>query len=118
MDPILGEGYSPFKQIDESAWEGNGVPRPLQAIDAMLADAGMRRVMVGSAVSFLLNGPVEARGKGAFAVKQFLWNAAGVIFKHETLTRLTSPAFRAIDMALKSSGGAGSSSLCVYRRER
>lgn len=118
MDPILREGYSPFRAIDESTWNGNGMPRSLDAIDREVSEAGLRRVATSPAVSFLLNGPIEAGTKGAFAMKRSLWNGAGVILRHERATRLASGAFRVIDKALKSSGASGSSSLCVYRKER
>jgi SAM-dependent methyltransferase len=118
MDPILRQGYSPFNQIDEVTWNGNGMPRSLEVIDRQLGDAGLQRVAASPAVSFLLNGPIEAGGRSAFAMKQSLWNAAGMIFRHERATRLASGAFRVIDKALKNSGAAGSSSLCVYRKER
>jgi 2-polyprenyl-3-methyl-5-hydroxy-6-metoxy-1,4-benzoquinol methylase len=116
MDPVLRDGYSPFHGVDESTWAGNGMPRSLVAIDTELGHLGFRRLSAVPAVSFILNGPIEARGKVAFSVKQTLWSLAGRVFRHEGLTRIVSPAFRMMDAVLKKTSASGSSSLCVYRK--
>jgi hypothetical protein len=117
MDPVLRDGYSPFHRVDESTWAGNGMPRSLKAIDAELSQLGFRRLLAVPAVSFILNGPIEARGQVAFSVKQSLWTLAGRVFRHDALTRIVSPAFRVVDAVLKRTPASGSSSLCVYLRD-
>jgi SAM-dependent methyltransferase len=117
MDPILREGYSPFREIDEATWSGNGMPRSLEVIDRQLSELGLRRVVTRPAVSFLLNGPVEAAAKRSFAVRDALWRAATRLLRHQTVTRLASPALRYADRGLKALGLSGSSSICIYRKD-
>lgn len=116
MDPVLREPYSPFYGVDESTWLGNGIPRALGEMDAMLQAAGFRRTRIEPAVSFLLNGPIEASTKERFERRQAAWVRASSIYAREWLTRAVAPVLRRLDRNLKRNGASGSSSLCVYHR--
>lgn len=116
MDPILTDAYSPFYGVDWKTWPGNGLPRPLAAVDAAFEEEGLKRLLFTPAVSFVLNGPIEAASRWKFSLAQRTWDFLGHLYCREWATKAVSGTVRAIDNTLKKSGKALSSSLCLYHR--
>jgi SAM-dependent methyltransferase len=117
MDPILSMPYSQLDSFDFYSWKGNGIPRHLYLLDDVLGSQGLTRVDFRPAVSFLLNGNIEARSRLCFTFCRRLWGMLGRIYRREKLTSLLSPILCYTDRVCKKKGWAYSSSLCTYRRE-
>lgn len=116
MDPILRRPYSTLDTIDIYSFRGNGIPRPLYLIDDVLLDAGFRRVGLFPAVSFVLNGCIEARGPFAYFLMNKLWKTLCVFYRSERLVRSTAGVLQSVDQALKQRELAFSSSVCLYQK--
>lgn len=116
MDPILLRPYSTLDTLDVYSFRGNGIPRPLYLIDDILLDAGLRRVSLYPAVSFVLNGCIEARGPLAYFFMNKLWKVLCVFYRSERLVQSTSRILQSVDTALKDHNLAFSSSLCLYQK--
>jgi SAM-dependent methyltransferase len=117
MDPVLSMPYSRFDSFDFSSWKSNGIPRHLYLLDDILSTLGLKRLDCRPAVSFLLNGNVEAGSRICYSMCNRLWSLLGHIYRSETLTVLASPLLHNADRLCKRIGWAYSSSLCTYRRE-
>lgn len=118
MDPILSRRYSPFHAMPFAGNEANGVPRTLSFIDDVLDGEGLQRVALVPAVSFVLNGDIEADSRLGAALAGRLWHHLQRMYRREGPTRRFSRVLVALDRWLKRSGGGLSSSLAVYRRAR
>ena len=117
VDPILTDAYSPFFGVDGKSWTGSGLQRSLGALDAVLEkEEGFRRLLFAPAVSFVLNGPIEAGGTWTFALARRAWSVLGLACRDERLTKVSSGAVRALDRTLKNKGKGLSTSLCLYHR--
>lgn len=116
MDPILMQPYSTLDTIDLYSFRGNGIPRPLYLIDDVLLDAGLRRIRLLPAVSFVLNGCIEARGPFAYFLMNKLWKALCVFYRSERFVRRTAGVLQSVDQTLKERKLAFSSSVCLYQK--
>ena len=116
MDPILSQAFSLHDTFDFSTYTGNGVPRHQCFIDDIVAGEGLRRERVVPAVSYVLNGPIEARGRFAFRLRRKIWHTLHKVYRSEAWTRRCSAWVAAWDRRLKRGPASSSSSLCVYRR--
>jgi SAM-dependent methyltransferase len=117
MDPILSQPYSPFYELVFSSHEGNGMPRPLYLIDDVLESEGFTRFAFAPAVSFVLNGGIEARSRIGSATTNVLWKLLQLVYRSDRVTRATGGVIKWADRVLKRSGMAFSSSLVAYRRQ-
>jgi hypothetical protein len=116
MDPILTLPFSRFDVIVFSSYHRNGIPRHLYLIEDVLSREGFRRHGVWPAVSFLLNGNIEAYDPLSYMLMRFLWGRLSFFYKSEHFVRLFSNIFFHLDEILKRLGLAFSSSLCIYER--
>jgi SAM-dependent methyltransferase len=116
MDPVLRRSFSWADTFDYYSYEGNGVPRHLYLVDDVLAREGLRRRDVRPAVSFLLNGNIEARGRVEFAVCRRLWERCQRLYRSEGWTRRTAGICVALDRLLKKADLGFSSSVCLYEK--
>jgi SAM-dependent methyltransferase len=116
MDPIPAGRYSPLYTLDVRTWRGNGTPRSLSLVIEVAMEEGLTVETVDPAVSFLINGPVDAGGRLSYAVLAGAWRFLSVLYRSEGATRTLSVPLRAIDGVLKRCNLAYSSSLLVLRR--
>jgi SAM-dependent methyltransferase len=116
MDPVLSKPYSKFDAFDLSSFRGNGIPRHLYFLDDMLRGSGLERISIYPAVSFILNGCIEAGSSMGYAVMSGIWKFLCVFYRSERLTRATARILEHGDRFLKNSNRAFSSSLCVYQK--
>jgi len=114
MDPILSEPYSPFHELVFSNHAGNGVPRSLYLMDDVLESEGLVRIALCPAVSFLLNGRIEARSRIGSAATNTLWTILQLLYRSERASRATGGAIIWADRVLKRHALAFSSSLVAY----
>ncbi len=117
MDPVLSQPYSAFHAVQFSSHEGNGMPRPLGLIDDISEDEGLHRVAFKPAVSFILNGSIEAYSRIGFALTARLWQLLQRVYRSERATRTVGGLLRRTDHILKRKGLGYSSSLLAYRRK-
>ncbi len=117
MDPVLSQPYSAFHTIQFSSHEGNGMPRPLGLIDDVSENEGLHRVAFKPAVSFILNGSIEAHSRIGFALTTRLWELLQRVYRSEKATRTVGRLLQRTDHILKRKGLGYSSSLLVYRRK-
>lgn len=117
MDPVLRLPYSPFAALDFPSYRGNGVPRHLHLIDDVLDREGLTRVAIRPAVSFLLNGNIEARRAWSYALCRRLWQVLHRVYVSETLTPRFARILRPVDRWCKRTDLAFSSSVCLYRKQ-
>jgi SAM-dependent methyltransferase len=117
MDPILSQPYSPFHELAFSSHEGNGMPRPLYLIDDVLESEGLARIAFAPAVSFILNGGIEARSRIGSATTNALWRLLQRVYRSDRATRVAGGAIRWADRLLKRCALAHSSSLVAYRKQ-
>ncbi len=117
MDPVLTRPYSKFDVHDYYAYKGNGIPRHLYFVDDILAEVGLKRWAIQPAVSFVLNGCVEAPGPGSYFIMSKSWELLGRLFRSERATQTFSRIFVSLDEKLKQSNHSFSSSVCLYRKE-
>lgn len=116
MDPILSLPFSRFDVVDFFGFQRNGIPRHLYLIEDVLGREGFRRRGMRPAVSFLLNGNIEAYDPLSYTLMRFLWRGLSIFYKSDRFVRLFSTLFIVLDEALKRSGLAFSSSLCLYEK--
>ena len=116
MDPVLTRPYSRFATIDFKTWGGNGIPRHLYLIDDLLAECGFMRCKILPAVSFILNGPIEASGFISYNFLQVIWNILQFIGRSQGCSRMMAYSLIKLDRWLKFKHLSFSSSLCLYRR--
>jgi SAM-dependent methyltransferase len=116
MDPILSRPYSLFHAMAFRSEDTNGLPRTLSLIDDLLDSEGLERVAIVPAVSFVLNGAVEAGSRLGSAVAGRTWHQLQWVYRRDGLTRRLSAPIVALDRALKKAGKGLSSSLAAYRR--
>lgn len=116
MDPVLMRPYSKFDSFDFYSYEGNGVPRHLYFLDDILSGLGLKRRAVYPAVSFLLNGCIEAQGPLGYFFMNSIWKVLCVLYRSERFVRSTAGLWQGTDAILKNTNLAFSSSLCVYQK--
>jgi len=116
MDPILTRSYSKFDSFELYSFRGNGIPRHLYFMDDILLDLGLRRVAIYPAVSFILNGYIEAQGFLGYFVMDSFWKLLCVFYRSEGFVRSTAGIWRYADTILKDLNLAFSSSLCLYQK--
>lgn len=116
MDPVLTLPYSPLDCHDFFSYNGNGVVRHLMTIEDIVQSEGLGRKEVLPAVSYILNGPVQANGPWRYALATRIWFALHRVYRSERMTRRLSGLLETIDRSLKASGSSLSSSICVYSR--
>jgi len=116
MDPILTMPYSRFDAFEFKTWKGNGVPRHLYLIDDLLSGHGFVRCRMVPAVSFLLNGPIEARGFFQHTLLRGIWIIIQEVGSSQKLTLKSANHLLRWDRWLKRTRRAYSSSLCLYRK--
>ncbi len=116
MDPILTKPYSKFDAFDSCSFHGNGIPRHLYFIDDILLDCGLRRLAVYPAVSFILNGCIEADSSLGYFLMSKLWKLLCVFYRSEGFVHNTAGILRYGDNVLKNLHLAFSSSICLYQK--
>jgi 2-polyprenyl-3-methyl-5-hydroxy-6-metoxy-1,4-benzoquinol methylase len=116
MDPILTLPFSRFDVLVFSSFHGNGIPRHLYLIEDVLSKEGFERHGVGPAVSFLLNGNIEAYDPLSYMLMRSLWGGLSLFYRSEHFVRLFSGIFVYLDEILKRLGLGFSSSLCIYKK--
>jgi SAM-dependent methyltransferase len=116
MDPVLTKAYSKFDLIDWESFHGNGIPRHLYFIDDILADLQFKRYSIRPAVSYILNGCIEARGAISYNAMSGLWKLLCVFYKSEKNVSMTGGLLTNLDATLKRLGMAFSSSICLYQK--
>ncbi len=116
MDPILTKPYSKFDAFDSYSFRGNGIPRHLYFIDDILLDCGLRRLAVYPAVSFILNGCIEANTSLGYFLMSKLWKLLCMFYRSEGFVHNTAAIWTYADKALKNLHLAFSSSLCLYQK--
>jgi SAM-dependent methyltransferase len=116
MDPILTMPFSRFDVIVFSSFHGNGIPRHLYLIEDVLSQEGFRRHWVQPAVSFLLNGNIEAYDPLSYMLMRFLWGRLSFFYKSNHFVQFFSGIIIYLDEILKRLGLAFSSSLCIYKK--
>lgn len=116
MDPILSQPYSPFHELAFSSHEGNGMPRTLYLIDDVLKSEGLARIAFAPAVSFVLNGCIEARSRTGSVLTSGLWNLLQRAYRSERITRSLVGILSWTDAFLKRHSLAFSSSLVAYQK--
>lgn len=118
MDPILSRPYSPFHAMAFRSEDTNGMPRALSLIDDLLDGEGLARVALVPAVSFVLNGAIEAGSRLGSALAARAWHLLQRVYRRDGLTRRLSGTIVALDRRLKRAGNGLSSSLAAYHRIR
>lgn len=116
MDPVLSMAFSPFNTIDFPSYKGNGIPRHLYLIDDVLCQQGLIRQNVLPAVSFLLNGPIEGRGRLGYSLASKIWVRMFTVYRSGRWVRSLSGVLARVDRLLKRKEASFSSSVCVYRK--
>jgi SAM-dependent methyltransferase len=116
MDPILTMPFSYSDTAEVSRLHGNGVPRHLYLLDDVLSTSGLKRIQIAPAVSFVLNGAIEANGRLGLACSRAIWRAIRQIGRSDALTRRFANVLRGVDGWLKANGLARSSSVCLYQK--
>ncbi len=116
MDPVLTKPYSSFDTFDYYSYRGNGIPRHLYFMDDILLELGLRRCAIYPAVSFILNGRVEAQGPLGYFVMDQAWKVLCVFYRSEQITQFLSIFLKYLDRMLKRMNRSNSSSICLYQR--
>ncbi|HSL42309.1 MAG TPA: class I SAM-dependent methyltransferase, partial [Anaerolineales bacterium] len=116
MDPILTRPYSKFDSFDLYSFHENGIPRHLYFIDDLLLALGLKRVGVYPAVSFILNGCIEASGPLGYFLMDKVWKSLCVLYRSESFVRSIGGILQSGDTVLKNLNLAFSSSLCLYQK--
>lgn len=116
MDPVLTKAYSKFDVIDWASFRGNGIPRHLYLIDDVLADFQFKRYSIRPAISYILNGCIEARGAISYSAMSGLWKLLCAFYKSEKNVGITGDLLAKVDVALKKLDMAFSSSICLYQK--
>ena len=117
MDPVLIRRFSKFDTIDYYSFRGNGIPRHLYFIDDLLFGLGLRRSAIYPAVSFILNGQIEAAGFWSYFAMSRIWEMLCLIYRSERLTDGLSGSLMRLDRMLKRANLSFSSSICIYQKE-
>jgi len=116
MDPILTLPFSRFDVLVFQSFDGNGIPRHLYLIEDVLSRKGFTRHGIWPAVSFLLNGNIEAYDPLSYVLMRSLWAGLSFLYKSEHFVRIFSAILIYTDEILKRLGLGFSSSLCIYRK--
>ncbi|MBI5844436.1 MAG: methyltransferase domain-containing protein [Deltaproteobacteria bacterium] len=118
MDPVLTMRYSPFDVIDFKTYKGNGVVRHRHFIEDLASSEGLVLTDIRPAVSFLLNGGIEAGNAMFYRTADKLWRTLGKrVFQSEDRTRLLASPLQKADETLKNMGRGYSSSILLFRKE-
>jgi SAM-dependent methyltransferase len=116
MDPILTLPYSRFDAFEFNTWKGNGVPRHLYLIDDALSEHGFAKCRIVPAVSFLLNGPIEAKGFFQYTLLRGIWAVIQELGSSERLTLKSANHLLRWDRWFKRKRLSYSSSVCLYQK--
>ncbi len=116
MDPVLTRPFSKADTLDFPTFQGNGIPRHLYFVDDVLAQLGMKRCLLLPAVSFLLNGNIEAPDMLSYYATTVIWKLLCRLDRIDRFTQTTAGIFRSVDSVLKQSGLAYSSSVWMYQK--
>ena len=117
MDPVLTRGFSKFDTMDFYSFRGNGIPRHLYFIDDVLFNLGLSRMTTHPAVSFVLNGHIEASGFWSYFAMGRIWELLCLLYRSDRLTQILSGGLVRLDRTLKKMNLSFSSSVYVYRKE-
>lgn len=117
MDPMISLSYSPYHAVDFASWDKNGLPRPRHILDDVLQREGFEQVSFVPAVSYLLNGNVEAQSKIMFLLHRRIWISLCHLYRSASLTKIFGHIVFYADAILKKRKKAFSSSLLVHRRK-
>jgi SAM-dependent methyltransferase len=117
MDPMLSLSYSPYHAVDFASWDKNGLPRPRHILDDVLQREGFEQVSFVPAVSYLLNGNIEAQSKIMFLLHRRIWISLCHLYRSASLTKMFGHIVFYADAILKKRKKAFSSSLLVHRRK-
>ena len=117
MDPVLTRRFSEFDTIDFYSFRGNGIPRHLYFIDDILFGLGLKRSAIYPAVSFLLNGHIEAQNSWSYVAMSRVWDVLCIVYRSERLTCGLSGILVSLDRMLKRMNLSFSSSICVYHKD-
>lgn len=118
MDPILTRPFTYLDTLDFGSFEGNGIPRHLYLLDDVLSRERLRRVALWPAVSFVLNGNIEANSRGAFLICDLIWKMMQICYRRSVWTHRIGRIIVALDGFLKNANLGFSASLCLYRKGR
>lgn len=117
MDPILTMPFSQFDVIDFPTYQGNGIVRHWHIIQDILAEEGLRVQSIQPAISFLLNGNIEAPNRAVYALTGWLWrNLCAHFYRSERGVNRCARLLSCLDEALKRRRWGFSSSICVFSR--
>lgn len=118
MDPVLTMRYSPFNVIDFKTYKGNGVVRHRHFIEDLAANEGLSLADIRPAVSFILNGGLEAGNAIFYRVADRVWRGLGKrVYKNEARTRLLAKPLMKADQAFKDIGRGYSASVMLFQKE-
>ena len=116
IDPILTLPYSTFDVIDFATYQGNGICRHLYYLDDLVFAEGLRRVHFVPAVSFVLNGNIQAYTKIQYDLHRWIWSILAMFYRSERTTQRLARWVRSIDSYLKCHNQAFSGSIAVYQK--
>ncbi len=117
MDPMLTMPFSELDVLDFGRYAGNGMARHLCVWEDVLDREQLQLEERRPAVSFLLNGCIEANGRFAYAFASMLWaRACQWVYRSDARTSRLAGLLTAADGRLKRAGQGLSSSLCLFRR--
>jgi len=117
MDPVLTKPYSKLDTMDFYSFRSKGYPRHLYFVDDILSDQGLVRSAMYPAISFFLNGQIEAPGFLSYLVIRQIWIRMQGIYRSDRLTGMMSGALMSLDQMLKRNNLSFSSSVCVYHKQ-
>lgn len=118
MDPILTRPFTYLDTLDFGSFEGNGIPRHLYLLDDVLSRERLRRVALWPAVSFVLNGNIEANSRGAFLTCDLIWKMMQIFYRRSVWSHRIGRIVVALDGFLKNANLGFSASLCLYQKGR
>lgn len=114
MDPVLTKPFSTFDVINFGHYKGNGIVRHLYLLDDVASREGLKRSSCHPAVSFLLNGNIEASGRVGFGLCRAIWTLLRKMYVKENWTERSARILRSLDRRLKAANLGFSSSVVVY----
>lgn len=115
MDAILTRSFSPYYNMDESAYEGSGLSRSLSYINKLCGHLNVHQIHCSEPISFLLNNCLEAGSRSSYKVKLFVWRILEKLYKHEWISRVIIWPVYFLDWTLKTIGYGFSSKLVLYQ---
>ncbi|HWF62334.1 MAG TPA: hypothetical protein VN666_18785 [Nitrospira sp.] len=93
------------------------MPRSLHVMDDILESEGFVRIAFTPAVSFVLNGSIDARSRLGLTAMSALWSVLQKVYRSDRATQALSDSIRLADRLLKRHALAYSSSLVAYRKQ-